>query len=202
MKLKYKISFVFLAVLLIVFISSCSQKHAETSPNNNNNSPASADSPAVELVSKTMSHRSFSIKIPEDWKEIEYGNAFIYLPQNGEAVDPAVEKVAVLVTFLPENNSVILKEIIAAGIEESKKLLPDLTVSSENSGSVMGNIDKGITVKFTATIQGKIIEYTQITAIHNNVLYVISHSCVKDQCSSTNVFNSMTKSFVVAENIK
>jgi hypothetical protein len=141
-------------------------------------------------------HKTFSITMPGDWKEIEYGLQIIYLPKDSEAVDPLAEKISVVVRFIPENNTVGLKEMLDAGISDTKKLMPDFKVTSTTENFAFGKIDDGIKLEMTSTIQGKTMTYTQISGIAFNRMYAIAHSCIKDECKYTDIYYEMVDSFL------
>jgi len=150
-----------------------------------------ADSSAPEGFERKI-HRTFSILMPAKWSEIEYANMIFYLPPGSEAVDPISEKVEVIAVALPKDNKVPLKEILESGIEESKKLVPDLSLVKEEE--IKAGNAYAVKMVFTGTIQGKKFENVQISTINQDMMIHIVHNCYEENCQYSDIYNKMAKS--------
>ncbi|MDD4352425.1 MAG: hypothetical protein PHU71_05655 [Candidatus Gracilibacteria bacterium] len=173
--------------LVLLVLSACTQNQSDgIAPAVTQNTPST----------ERKEHHTFSIDMPADWREVEYGTQMIYLPEGSEAVDPLSEKVAVIVSFLPENNTLSLAEIMDAGIQDTKKLMPDLEINSTENNYAFGKIDDGIKLEMTSTIQNQTVSYTQINGMAFNRVYALVHSCIKGKCKYTDTYYDMVTSFM------
>lgn len=140
-------------------------------------------------------HRTYSMIMPADWSEIEYGNIIIYLPPGSEAADPISEKVQVIAVGFPKENRQPLKDILEAGIEDSKKLVPDLVMTKEEDITV-GNA-YAVRMVFTGTIQGKKFENVQTTTVNKDIILHFIHNCFSENCNHPDIYSMMVDSVVL-----
>jgi len=145
-------------------------------------------------------HRTFSILMPTEWREIEYSNMIFYLPPGSEAVDPISEKVQVIAAGLPKENRLPLKNILEDGIDDSKKLIPDLIMTKEEEITLGNNY--AVRMVFTGTIQGKKFENIQISTINKDIMLHIVYNCFEDNCKYSDIYNKMVDSFEILQDTK
>ncbi|MFH1403454.1 MAG: hypothetical protein ABIH11_04215 [Candidatus Altiarchaeota archaeon] len=174
-----------------VAVTSTTLEHVQKPAAGLDNPPQEGDAVTVRGPERKF-HRTLSIVMPAGWREVEYQNMLIYLPPGSEVADPLSEKVTVAVGVLPENNTVPLKDILEDGIIDSRKIVPDLELISEEETSVSGIY--AIRMVFSGTIQGKRFENTQISLMRGKILYHLIHNCVKDYCRHGGSYREMVES--------
>jgi hypothetical protein len=145
--------------------------------------------------SAIRTHNTLRIAMPSDWKEIAGGTMLTYLPPESDAADPTSEKVVVVVSFKTEEEaSVPLRQLMDKGMSDARAVLPDLELTAVDENADLAGLD-AIRFNYTASMQGRTVEYTQISARKGNVVYGIMHSCVKGACRHTDVYDDMISSF-------
>jgi putative hemolysin len=144
-------------------------------------------------------HRTFSVLMPENWAEVEYSGMIFYLPPGSEAADPTSEKVEIIGAMTPQNDTVPLKEILEAGLDETRKVVPDVEVIREEETTLGGA--KALKLTTTGTIMDKKFTNTQIGTLNNNVMQNIIHNCFEDNCVYSDIYYKMVDSFqIIQEN--
>jgi hypothetical protein len=142
-----------------------------------------------------MEYNSFKIVKPREWKEVvNPNNIIIYLPKGSSIDDPLSEKFGIMVAFLPENNTLSLKDLTRMDIEESIKASGNIEFSGKYDDARLGEID-GLRIVFITRIKNKDVEATQVRAIHGNIFYAFTHQCLKGECKHSKVFEEMIQSF-------
>lgn len=201
MKSKH-LNFVILVLLIIgsVLISGCAQQEIPAETPAGKSADVSVkpyepeQPPPEEEKTGTIFHKDFTAVMPKGWKEVEIPPAtYIYLPSEGDYTDPRSENINFAITNLPEDYKVNLQEITEKGVEESKRLLPDLTLTEGPVEAGLGPIS-GLKIKFEVTIAGEKMAYTQLIAEKFNSLYTATHSCPIADCRYDDEFNAMVKS--------
>jgi PBP1b-binding outer membrane lipoprotein LpoB len=195
-------------LLILVFLAAgCSQRKPMQNNQNQDIQVNNAEPNNPEVYASIKDpirkiHNTLSIVMPSDWKEIAVGTMITYLPKDSEAADPLSEKVVVVVSFKNEQDvRMPLKEMAEKGINDMKSMLPDITLTSQDETAKLAGLD-AIKFIFTASIQGKMLEYTQINAKKNNIVYGIMHSCIKGECKYTDIYNDMVSSFKTIDYIQ
>jgi hypothetical protein len=176
--------------LLVLMITACSMKETVQVKQDKAASPyPNIPNPEIKI------HNTYSIAMPIDWREAAAGLMVTYVPKESEAADPLSEKVVVIVSIKSDEEARIpLKEMVDNGMNGIKSMLPDIALISEDETAKLDDLD-AIRFIYTATIQGKLIEYSQISAKKNNIVYGIMHSCIKGSCRYNGVYDDMVSSF-------
>ncbi len=145
------------------------------------------------------SHKSFNLLRPNDWTEIQYGNAYIYLPPGADATDVKTEKITVAVSTLNKDENDLTK-IMDEDVKQTRQLMPDLQESQTKTATKIGPLDS-LRVRYAATAQKQPIEIHQIDAIFPtssdqfNIIFKIGHVCPMDKCAFNAIFDKMLSSF-------
>lgn len=184
---------IILVLVLLVFVIGCDKQidNSVTPPHQETAQKMMPDNQLPEGFERKV-HRTFSILMPNEWKEVEYGNMIFYLPPGSEAVDPISEKVQVIAVGLPKDDKLPLKEILEAGLDDSKKLVPDLIMIKEEEVKIGSSY--AVKMVFTGTILGKKFENTQISTINGGIMLHIIHNCFEENCRHLETYNKMVES--------
>lgn len=182
--------------LALAFMTGC-QKNA---PVVNNTENLVRDVARQEMVftyitnPERVEHRTFSIVMPADWKEVEYNGVLVYMPQDGELADPLSEKISMVVGFLAENETRTLKQITESEINKSMTVFPSLQIMSWDDNSRIGQLD-ATKLLLSMRIQDKTLITTQLRVLHGSTVYAFSIQCEQDKCKYLDIFNEMASSF-------
>jgi hypothetical protein len=182
---------IFILILIIGGIYIFNKKNNSTEINFNLN-PEDAKDYVGE--STTSIHKDFRAIIKSDWQESEISpSIYIYLPKNTNEEDVNAEVISIAVTFLGEENSYTLEEILNQGVENSKQFISDFELTEsldwENNNFI------GKKIKFTGTQEGIKRNSVQVFGIAYDNLYTITYSCPINNCNSYAVYNSLIESF-------
>lgn len=176
-----------IGIILMIFISGlilgCAQQTEKK--------PSMTDFKFIKNPERKI-YNTLSIVMPQEWTEVEFGNALIYLPPGSEVMDYTTEKVTAAVSKLPDD-TVSLENMIDAAVEETRKIMPDLTMIGQEPAK-LGQLE-GIKFRFTASVQNQPLIFEQVTALSGGYRYSVGLSCKKDQCQHTDIYQEMVQSF-------
>jgi hypothetical protein len=201
--MQFKSIFILSALITIVFFSGCTNQPQYTPVNSTlDNSPQNDSSVQTFTAIKNpekMFHNTLNIVKPREWAEMPYGTTLIYLPPGSEAMDPTAEKISASVRFLPENNTLDLREIMAVDIENGRKIMTNLSVSELVPAS-LGKMG-GYMVRGNFSVQSQSLEFTQIKMFYppSNRVYVVEIVCKLGECKYKDIFGEMAASFDVVD---
>ena len=142
-------------------------------------------------------HKSFSMEKPVEWKEatLVANTIYKYFPPDADPKNQYAEQVTVIVSNITNKN---LTEIVEAGIQQNKaKLMPDLTVLDGPIPTNVGSLE-GIKIKYSGSVKGKIVEFTQVFAQNEKKVLVLTYACLIGECKNYNIFNAMVQSAKIA----
>jgi len=193
LKLKFFIAFLFF-IIVIFFLMGCQKKIVSGQKTPVELNPEEAQKFVAINNPERVTHNTFSMVKPKEWKEVLYAsNTLIYLPPESSINDSFSEKISMIVGFVPENETRSLKEITEESFAKSKEIMPSIELVSEDDYR-LGQID-GIRLVFTARIQNRTLEITQIRARQGRVVYAFSTQCEQGMCQHTDIFYEMAGSF-------
>jgi len=148
---------------------------------------------AVDTI--TVIHKDFRFIKPVTWDELEFPNIYVFYPSGEDIENLDTERISVVVAYLPENETYVLKDLLYDGIERSKEEIPDISMIGDIVETNFGE-ETGLKMKYKGTYDKKEFQFLQTSIIKYNKVYTITYTCTTNNCNSYNVFNSMKKSFV------
>ncbi|MFH0870152.1 MAG: hypothetical protein V1866_03790 [archaeon] len=177
------------AILIVFLLVACQPKAEQQSQADDLKGFTAIANP------ERVTHNTFSMVKPREWKEVQYtNNILIYLPPESGINDSSAEKYSMIVGFLPENNTLSLKELTDMDMAKSKETLPALEIIGDYEPVGVGQLD-GLKLRFRIKVQDKTIESTQLRTMQGNRIYAFSQQCLEGGCKYTDIFNEMIGSF-------
>jgi hypothetical protein len=192
---------IFPMLLIIIFVTiiallliSCQKKKSELPK------PAALSAEeAQNFISikspERVTHNTFTMVKPQQWSEVQYAsNILVYLPPGSNINDSMAEKYSMMVVFLPENNTLSLRELTDEDLAKTKEIMPALDIIGDYENARFGQLD-GLRIRFSIRVQNKTLESTQLRTMQGNRFYAFSQQCLQGECKYTDIFNEMAASF-------
>ena len=174
-------------IMLALALTGCSHPVKQASVNN------SAELAALKNP-QTITHRTLSLQIPGDWKEVKQDMLLYYLPVGSVATDTVSEKVVAAVYSVPAKSTSSLAQLMNDDFNVNQRAKGGWTFVTSTEPVKLGPLTAREEV-YEYQIIGKKILIDQVDAKNGEYLYKFQHLCVSNVCQYSAIYKAILASF-------